>query len=179
MSLLDEFQIDYEINDIETGRLKRITDEILEKKTFSENLKEKTEIVSLDTDSSCENKARNEVLKGTGKTRIEIIDGYSIEYNEPVDEEEEISEEKMLEKQINNLQNKSLAELDNIMRNLYDELLYNNIKYSCFNNYFYKLNVFKSNRTFNLDKSIIVSNCDELSKELEIEKIFSTGILFE
>jgi hypothetical protein len=172
--MLDEFQIDFDVNEPECDKNSRINNDTEEKKSGSDKLKDKTEIISLETDSSSDNKIENASHHNNGKTRIDIIDGFAIEYDEP-EEEETLNEEKMLEKQITNLHNKSLKELDIIMRNLYDELLYDDMKYSSFNNYFYKLKVFKSNRTFNLDKSIIVSNCEDLRLELEVEKLFSTG----
>jgi hypothetical protein len=171
--MLDDFQIDFDLNEPECNKNLRINNDSEEKKSGSDKLKDKTEIISLETDSCSDNKIDNPSHLNNGKTRIDIIDGFAIEYDEP--EEETVNEEKMLEKQIYNLHNKSLKELDILMRNLYDELLYNDTKYTSFNNYFYKLKVFKSNRTFNLDKSIIVSNCEDLRLELEIEKIFSTG----
>lgn len=171
--MLEELQIDFDVNEPECDKNLVINDNSHEKKSVSEKLKEKTEIISLETDSSSENKVEKLSSQNNAKTRIDIIDGFAIEYDEP--DEEITSDEKVLEKEIKNLHNKSLRELDIIMRNLYDELLYNDIKYSAFNNYFYKLKVFKSSRTFNLDKSIIVSNCEHLRLELEVEKLFSTG----
>ena len=131
------------------------------------------EIICLSENNSIINTEKH-VNQKRNKTKIDFIDGYAILSGDPVEEVIDDYENHVI-KQIDEMNKHSDDQLDIIMRNLYDDLLYNDEKYSCISNYFYQLKSFKSNRNFNLEKCIIVSNCHGLN-ELEVEKIFSTGI---
>ena len=110
-------------------------------------------------------------------TKVDIIDGYKIVSGEPEDEEENVDDDtKKIKQQILDLEMESVSDLDFLMRNLYDEIIYDDEYYSCLCNFYFRQNIFKKNKKFNLNKSIIVSNADNFKNELIIEKLFSTGI---
>lgn len=74
------------------------------------------------------------------------------------------------------LENKSLRELDYILRKLQDEILYNNPKFSVISNFFVRTTMMKPNREIDSRRSIIVSFGRTIPpSELILEKIFCNG----
>jgi hypothetical protein len=105
--------------------------------------------------------------------KLEYIDGYPIEETIIQKEGDQTNVESL---RTVDLERKSLIELDSLSRHLFDELFYDNEKFSFLTNFFYKLRIRKMNRVFDPDKSIIIDCKDSYPpSELEIEKLFSNG----